>query len=113
MNLFIKKLFLFSTVALLTIFSSNVSAQMIDELELEPLQENQQDEGIELTKKELKGVLSTACNIVSTHSQRAIARNIAKEVNTSLSESRLEELAETAREINELSGQEKTALCQS
>lgn len=110
-----KKIF-FLSIAALVLFSANtVSAQSLDEIELEDaaLENQEQQQGVELSENELEGLLNTACSNSSTRNKRVVARKIVSEVDSSLSRDRLSELTETVLEIKELPSEEQLALCQS
>lgn len=108
------KLFIFSFAMLVSIVPNVVFAEMPEGIELEQLQEEeqQQQETTELSEAELDGLLSTACSNSNTTSKKTVANQIDKEVDSSISDEKLDILAETVLEIKDLPDAEKSELCE-
>lgn len=107
-----KRLFLFSFVALISMSTNIVDASEMNDLEktINTLG-NQQDQGMVLNPEELDGLLSTACN--NSNLNESVAKNkLDAEIDTSLSTEELNILADTALEIQDLPTQEQSVLCQ-
>ncbi|MDJ0592018.1 MAG: hypothetical protein QNJ72_18855 [Pleurocapsa sp. MO_226.B13] len=99
-------------LASLTVVLIPFNAHSTEWLDLEQIDHiDEQHEGAELNEAELDGLLSAACNSSNSQSEAKVAREIKKEVSSSLSEDKLEVLTETALEIQELPNEEKSELC--